>query len=97
MRTRAIPALLFATLAGAAPSGETAARIAAAFAELGMAPDQAECYGATVTEGLGPDEAAEAARIVEEAEDSDAVREGVKAGGVEMVTVFLAAETACGS
>ena len=80
-----------------ASGSDTATRIVNGFARLGMEERQGACYGRVVTRELDPDQAEEAAAIVESAGNSADVRKGVKDSGLDMVQAFLAAQTACGS
>jgi spermidine/putrescine-binding protein len=80
----------------AAGAEEHAERIAMAFRDKGMGEEQARCYGRVLSEEFSDEEAAEVARMVREAEGEEAIREGVKEGGLGHVEAFLSAETECG-
>lgn len=83
-----VPALALGSGAGT--------RVAEAFAKLGMEQEKSACYGAVIGEKLDEETGAEAASIVESAETSEDVRQGVRQSNSEIVKAFLAASNRCG-
>lgn len=81
---------------GIAQASDAETRIATAFAELGMEAEKSECYGSVIAEKLGETASDKAADIVELAESSSDVRQGVKQSNAEIVNAFLTASNRCG-
>ena len=80
----------------AAPGAEVETRIAEAFAELGMEQEKSACYGSVISGKLDSETGDQAASIIEAAETSEDVRQGVKQSNSEIVKAFLAASNRCG-
>lgn len=83
-----IPAIAFGS--------EVQTRVAEAFADLGMEQDQSVCYGSVISEKLDEELGDKAASIIEAAETSEEVRQGVKQSDTKIVRAFLAASNRCG-
>ena len=97
MRAAKAPiAIAILLLPGIGFAGDAETRIAEAFAELGMAEEKSVCYGSVIGEKLDEEAGDEAASIVEAAETSSDVRQGVKQSNSEIVKAFLAASNRCG-
>ena len=86
----------FLLMPGMAMGSGVEARIAEAFAALGMEAEKSACYGSVIAERLDDETGDEAASIVEAAETSEDVRQGVKQSNSQIVKAFLAASNRCG-
>ena len=80
-----------------ATAQEAETRISDAFVELGMAEAKASCYGTTIDGKLDRKGTEKAVSILQSAENSREVREGVMNAGFKMVDAFSAAHEQCGS
>lgn len=73
------------------------ARIAQAFAKLGMAKAESACYGRVIDRNLDARDAKEAARIVEKARNANDISRSVRQAGFAMMNAFRSARDNCGS
>ena len=72
-------------------------RIMNAFMRLGMDRIKAHCYGQIIGQTLDPQDKGTAVSIVEAAQDSQAVQQGVMNSGMPVMNAFSAANQTCGS
>jgi len=69
--------------------------IANAFIDLGMTPERARCYGATVAAELGAEDRQTAVRLVHQADSAADVKTRVIGAGPAFVGAFSAANARC--
>lgn len=97
--------LLLASCAAVAPAPEASgpaapgvgadARIRDGMTRLGASPARGECFAARIAGALDGEDEEEAARIVEEAADRRAMREGVLAAPTAVRRAFIGANFGC--
>ncbi|GAB4524395.1 MAG: hypothetical protein Kow00133_12620 [Amphiplicatus sp.] len=83
------------TVDPAMPVSGADARIRDGMTRLGASPARGECFAARIAGALDGEEEEEAARIVEDAADRRAMREGVLAAPAPVRRAFIGANFGC--